>query len=645
MDVRRSHLFITYSEELEDGEPIFASSNCLPVKALNYEPAGHSFHSAALKFHGYYDDEETDTDEQSVLSDDRNQTYMPSSDFYSSKGKKKSGSCDKQQDHYALLGLGHLRFLATEEQIRRSYRETALRYHPDKQAAILLAEETDASKNAKKEEIENHFKSIQEAYEILMDPTKRRIYDSTDEFDDEIPTECAPQDFFKVFGPAFLRNARWSVNQPAPSLGDDKTVMEEVDGFYNFWYTFKSWREFPHADEFELDQAESRDHKRWMERQNSKLREKAKKEEYTRVRALVDSAYKRDPRIIRRKEEEKVEKKRKKEAKFLARKLQEEEAAKAAEEERLRKEEEDKRVAEAALIQKKQKEKDKKLLRKERNRLRALSSSLVSLYSQNLLDEDVESLCMSLEMEQLRVLCDNMEQKEGADRAQLLNNALDKGNSDAVKPEKNDKQPKSSQVSAAVNSGSLLNIEKKEKPWAKEEIEMLRKGMQKYQKGTSRRWEVISEYIGTSRSVEEILKATKTVLLQKPDSANAFGSFLEKRKPAPSISSPLTSRLESEGIPVNGVEEKPSATCPSSGNGGDGGEKQDHVSNGVSSVTEDTWSVIQERALIQALKTFPKEASQRWERVSTSVPGKTVNQCKKKFALMRESFRSNKGGD
>ncbi|KAK8928457.1 hypothetical protein KSP39_PZI017726 [Platanthera zijinensis] len=238
-----------------------------------------------------------------------------------------------------------------------------------------------------------------------------------------------------------------------------------------------------------------------------------------------------------------------------------------------------------------------------------------------------------------------MERKEGADRAQLLNNALDKGNSDTVKPEKNGMQPKSSQVSAAVNSGSLLSSEKKEKLWAKEEIEMLRKGMQKYPKGTSRRWEVISEYIGTGRSVEEILKATKTVLLQKPDSANAFGSFLEKRKPAPSISSPLTSRLESEGISVNGVEEKPSAASPSSGNGGNGGGKQDHVSNGVSSVTEDTWSVIQERALIQALKTFPKEASQRWERVSTSVPGKTVNQCKKKFTLMRESFRSNKGGD
>lgn len=650
MDGMRNLLLITYSEELRDGEPMFASSNCFPVKALNYEPAGHAFHSAALKYLGFYEEEETDTDDQSVLSDDRNQSYMPSSDFYSNKGKKKSGSGDKQQDHYALLGLGHLRFLATEEQIRKSYRETALKYHPDKQAALLLAEETDSAKQAKKDEIENHFKSIQEAYEILIDPIKRRIYDSTDEFDDEIPTECAPQDFFKVFGPAFLRNARWSVSQPAPCLGEDKTVMTEVDSFYNFWYTFKSWREFPHADDFDLEQAESRDHKRWMERQNAKLREKAKKEEYARIRALVDSAYKRDPRILRRKEEEKVEKQRKKEAKFLARKLLEEEAARAAEEERRWKEEEEKRAAEIALNQKKQKEKDKKVLRKERNRLRALSTSLVSKSLLNLSEEDVESLCMSLEMEQLRNLCDNMEHKEGVERAHLLTSALNKGNSNAAQPEGKYVQPNSSSVhgAAAMKPGSLSSAEKKDKPWGKEEIEMLRKGVQKYPKGTSRRWEVISEYIGTGRSVEEILKATKTVLLQKPDSTNAFGTFLEKRKPAPSIASPLTTRVESEGLPVNGAEEKPSAKATNLSLGND--RSQDNagevlVSNGTSSGTEDTWSSTQERALIQALKTFPKETSQRWERVTAAVPGKTVNQCKKKFTMLRENFRSKKGGD
>ena len=102
--------------------------------------------------------------------------------------------------------------------------------------------------------------------------------------------------------------------QQVPSLGDDNTPLEEVDKFYDFWNSFKSWREFPDANEYDLDEAESREHKRWMERQNAKLSEKARKEESVRIRTIVENAYKRDPRILKRREDEKAEKKRKKEA-------------------------------------------------------------------------------------------------------------------------------------------------------------------------------------------------------------------------------------------------------------------------------------------------------------------------------------------
>ncbi|KAM5562923.1 hypothetical protein ABKV19_017886 [Rosa sericea] len=653
MGVESKLRLITYSEEIVDGQPIYVSSNGLPVKALGKEPAGHSFHAVAMKLRGWV--EEVASAEEPKAVDSKEQTSLPSFDSYSSsKGKKKSGGEGKQQDHYALLGLSHLRYLATEEQIRKSYRETALKYHPDKQASLLLAEESEAAKETKKDEIETHFKSIQEAYEVLIDPVKRRIYDSTDEFDDEIPTECAPQDFFKVFGPAFMRNGRWSVNQPIPFLGDDNTSLKEVDDFYNFWYSFRSWREFPHEEEFDLEQAESRDHKRWMERQNAKLTEKARKEEYARIRTLVDNAYKRDPRIVKRKEAEKAEKQKKKQAKYLAKKLQEEEAARAAEEEKRRKEEEEKRAAEAASQQKKLREKEKKLLRKERSRLRTLSGPVISQRLLNLAEDDVESLCTSLNIEQLRNICDRMEGKEGVERAKVLRGAHGGDNND-VEGKKEEEKKTPQQNGSVVSNGTVLlsSYEKKEKPWSKEEIELLRKAMVKFPKGTSRRWEVVSDFIGTGRSVEEILKATKTVLLQKPDSSKAFDSFLEKRKPAPSIDSPLTTRVEVEGVSSTPQETENSADKSAkaedkSGESSSGSAKEQspndpNAANGVSSSSEqDVWSAVQERALVQALKTFPKEASQRWERVAAAVPGKSVNQCKKKFSLLKESFRNKK---
>lgn len=141
-----------------------------------------------------------------------------------------------------------------------------------------------------------------------MDLVRRRIYDSTNEFDDEIPTDCSPQDFFKVFGPTFMRNRRWSVNQPDPMLGDDNIPLKVVDAFQDFWFSFKSWREFPSDEDFDLEQAESRDHRRWMERQNAKNSENARKDEHTRICTIVDNAYKRNPRIKELKEMIKTEK-------------------------------------------------------------------------------------------------------------------------------------------------------------------------------------------------------------------------------------------------------------------------------------------------------------------------------------------------
>ena len=66
-----------------------------------------------------------------------------------------------KRDYYEVLGVDKN---ATEEEIKKAYRKLAKKYHPD------------ANPN-NKEEAEAKFKEVNEAYENLSDPQKRKMYD------------------------------------------------------------------------------------------------------------------------------------------------------------------------------------------------------------------------------------------------------------------------------------------------------------------------------------------------------------------------------------------------------------------------------------------------------------------------------------
>ncbi|KAF2712084.1 DnaJ-domain-containing protein, partial [Pleomassaria siparia CBS 279.74] len=230
----------------------------------------------------------------------------------------------KGQDHYAVLGITRYRYRATEDQIKRAHRKKVLKHHPDKKAAVGGSED------------DQFFKCIQKATEVLLDPVKRRQFDSVDEAAEvEPPTKKATQkgNFYKLWGKVFEAEGRFSKNTPVPKLGNEKSTKADVEHFYNFWYTFDSWRTFEYLDEDVPDDNENRDQKRHVERKNQNARRKKKTEDTARLRKLVDDALALDERIKIFRQQESAQKNKRKNEKEAELKRAAEEAAKAKEEE------------------------------------------------------------------------------------------------------------------------------------------------------------------------------------------------------------------------------------------------------------------------------------------------------------------------
>ncbi|XP_060092066.1 dnaJ homolog subfamily C member 21 [Heteronotia binoei] len=214
--------------------------------------------------------------------------------------------------HYEVLGVKRD---AGEEELKRTYRRLALRWHPDKNL-----------ENA--EEAAEQFKLIQAAYDVLSDPQERAWYDNHREAllkggvdgeyqddsldilhfftvtcysgygDDEKGFYAVYRHIFEMIAKEEMESMPEEDAEEFPSFGDSwSDYGTVVHCFYAYWQSFCTRKNFAWKEEYDTRQASNRWEKRAMEKENKKTRDKARKERNELVRELVAFIRKRDKRV------------------------------------------------------------------------------------------------------------------------------------------------------------------------------------------------------------------------------------------------------------------------------------------------------------------------------------------------------------
>lgn len=200
---------------------------------------------------------------------------------------------------------------AGNDEIKKSYRRLALKWHPDK--------------NGNCEESTRIFTEIQQAYEVLIDPQERAWYDKHREKiirggDDYVDNSinlmkyfsasvyCGYEDdehgFYAIYRNVFRiiaqEDAEFATAEDLemPEFGTSLSDYDEVvQPFYAHWQSYSTLKSYVWLDRYDLREAPNRRVQRLMEKDNKKIRDGAKKERNEEVRALVKFVRKRDKRV------------------------------------------------------------------------------------------------------------------------------------------------------------------------------------------------------------------------------------------------------------------------------------------------------------------------------------------------------------
>jgi len=150
---------------------VITTFHIVPALAKRVEQAGKGYAKMQTKFH-YKDTEQIEEEEDEATVGD-GQTKKKKRTVEEIRKAAIDNGC-----LYVTLGLEDTMMDSTEDQIGKAYRAVALLYHPDK----LKAKPEGITETDKEVWLK-----IQEGYEKLMDPERKRKYDSTLPFEDNAP--------------------------------------------------------------------------------------------------------------------------------------------------------------------------------------------------------------------------------------------------------------------------------------------------------------------------------------------------------------------------------------------------------------------------------------------------------------------------